>query len=132
MPLLLQLFGYLPAWAGVGHDLPRGVAQDWRNWSLTRGYLFSDTTLNTSGYSAYAGPLLALSISDDRGFAPPGTVRALLQKYVNARTQHREIAATEGHRGKIGQSPCQSEPSCLFRYPILGEQKAGAERETQA
>jgi predicted alpha/beta hydrolase len=46
--------------------------------------------------------LLALSISDDRGFAPPGTVRALLQNYVNARTQHREIQATEGHQGKIG------------------------------
>jgi predicted alpha/beta hydrolase len=102
MPLLLQLFGYLPAWAGVGHDLPRGVAQDWRNWSLTRGYLFGDATLDTSGYSGYVGPLLALSISDDRGFAPPGTVRTLLHKFINARTQHREIAATEGHRGKIG------------------------------
>ena len=102
MPLLLQLFGYLPAWAGVGHDLPRGVAQDWRHWSLTRGYLFGDATLDTSGYSGYVGPLLALSISDDRGFAPPGTVRTLLQKFVNARKQHREIDATEGHRGKIG------------------------------
>jgi hypothetical protein len=44
----------------------------------------------------------------------------------------RERRKCFAHRGKIGQSPCQSEPSCLFRYPILGEQKAGAERETQA
>ena len=64
--------------------------------------MFGDATLDTSGYSCYVGPLLALSISDDRGFAPPGTVRTLLQKFVNATTQHREIEATEGHRGKIG------------------------------
>lgn len=102
MPLFLQLFGYMPAWAGVGHDLPRVVAQNWRHWSPTRRDLFGDATLDTSGYSGYAGPLLALSISDDRGFAPPGTVRTLLQKFVNAKTQHCEIAATEGHIGKIG------------------------------
>jgi predicted alpha/beta hydrolase len=49
-----------------------------------------------------ADTLLALSISDDRGFAPSGTVLTLLQKFINAKTQHVEIAATEGHRGKIG------------------------------
>lgn len=81
MPLLLKLWGYLPAWAGVGQDLPRGVAQDWRRWSLTKGYLFGDATLDTTGYSGYCGPLLALSISDDQGFAPPGTVRALFKDF---------------------------------------------------
>jgi predicted alpha/beta hydrolase len=102
MPLLLKFWGYLPAWAGVGHDLPRGVAQDWRLWSLTRGYLFGDATIDTAGYSSYGGPLLALSISDDQGFAPPRAVRALLQKFVNAKTHHHEIPAAEGDRGRIG------------------------------
>jgi predicted alpha/beta hydrolase len=137
MPLLLQLFGYLPAWAGVGHDLPRGVAQDWRNWSLTRGYLFSDTTLNTSGYSGYAGPLLALSISDDRGFAPPGTVRALLQRFHNAKTQHYEIPAAEGDRGRIGHFGFfKSQNAALWPYVrqyldiVLGASEAsGLSRE---
>jgi predicted alpha/beta hydrolase len=64
--------------------------------------LFGDATLDTTGYSGYCGPLLALSISDDQGFAPPGTVRALLQRFLNAKTQHHEIPAAEGHRGRIG------------------------------
>ena len=101
-PVLLPLWGHLPAWAGVGHALPRGVAKEWRRWSLTRGYLFGDATLDTSGYSSYCGPLLALSMSDDHGFAPPATVHALLQRFDGARIEHREIAASEGARGRIG------------------------------
>lgn len=73
-----------------------------RRWSLTRGYLFGDATLDSSGYAAYCGPLLALSMSDDKGFAPPGAVRALLRRFVGARIEHREIAAAEGAQGRIG------------------------------
>jgi predicted alpha/beta hydrolase len=102
MPLLLALWGHVPTWAGVGHALPRGVARDWRRWSLTRGYLFGDPALNTHGYATYAGPLLALSFSDDRGFAPPGTVRALLQRFSGARIEHHEVPAAEGAHGRIG------------------------------
>jgi predicted alpha/beta hydrolase len=101
-PPVLALWGHLPAWAGVGHALPRGVAVEWRRWSLMRGYLFGDATLDTSGYSAYCGPLLALSMSDDQGFAPAGTVKALLRRFSNARIEHREIAAAEGAQGRIG------------------------------
>jgi predicted alpha/beta hydrolase len=101
-PVLLRLWGYLPAWAGVGHALPPGVAKEWRRWSLTRGYLFGDATLDTSGYAAYCGPLLALSISDDRGFAPPRAVRALLKKFGGAQIDHREIAAADGAHGRVG------------------------------
>jgi predicted alpha/beta hydrolase len=101
-PVLLALWGHLPPWAGVGHALPRGVAKEWRRWSLTRGYLFGDATLHTSGYAAYRGPLLALSMSDDQGFAPPGAVRALLRSFSGARIEHREIAAAEGAQGRIG------------------------------
>lgn len=102
MPLLLALWGHLPAWAGAGHALPRGVAQEWRRWSLTRGYLFADLTLDTRGYATYAGPLLAVSMSDDRGFAPPGAVHALLRRFSSARIEYREIAAAEGDNGRIG------------------------------
>jgi predicted alpha/beta hydrolase len=137
MPLLLKFWGYLPAWAGVGHDLPRGVAQDWRRWSLTQGYLFGDATLDTTGYSGYCGPLLALSISDDQGFAPPGTVRALLQRFLNAKTQHHEIPAAEGHRGRIGHFGFfKSQNAALWPYVmqwldiVLGASEAsGQSRE---
>lgn len=102
MPLLLAAWGHLPAWVGVGHALPRGVAEEWRRWSLTRGYLFGDTGLDLRGYAAFKGPLLALSMSDDLGYAPPRAVRALLRRFEGARIEHREIPATDGARGRIG------------------------------
>jgi predicted alpha/beta hydrolase len=46
--------------------------------------------------------LLALSMSDDQGFSPPGAVRSLLQRFSGARIEHREVAAAEGAHGRIG------------------------------
>ena len=102
MPLILSLCGHLPSWPGVGHPLPRGVASEWRRWSLTRGYLFNDPTLDTTGYDTFEGPLLALSISDDLGYAPPGCVQSLLQRFSRANIEHHEIPATKGFQGRIG------------------------------
>ena len=102
IPLVLKLVGYMPSWPGVGHPLPPGVVSEWQRWSLTRGYLFNDPTLDTTGYEAFAGPLLALSMSDDLGYAPPGCVRSLLQRYRRASIEHHEIPAAEGVDGRIG------------------------------
>ncbi|MGN6153638.1 MAG: alpha/beta hydrolase family protein [Lysobacteraceae bacterium] len=102
LPLLLGVFGHLPAWAGIGQPLPRGVIRDWRRWSLRRGYLFTDDTLDRSAYARYAGPLLMLSVSDDRDYAPPRAVRSLLAQFTTARAEHRELDAHTGHRGRIG------------------------------
>ena len=102
MPFVLLLWGHLPSWSGIGHTLPHGVASELRKWSLTRGYLFNDPTLDTSGYEAFAGPLLALSMADDLGYAPPGCVQSLLQKFSSASIEHREIPAAEGFQGRIG------------------------------
>ena len=102
MPLVLSLWGHLPAWPGVGHTLPHGVASEWRRWSLMRGYLFNDSTLDTSGYEAFTGPLLALSMSDDSGYAPPDCVRSLLREFTGASIEHHEIPASMGFQGRIG------------------------------
>ena len=102
MPVVLSLWGYLPAWSGIGHALPKGVANEWRRWSLTRGYLWQDATLDSSGYKAFAGPILALSMSDDVGYAPPGCVQSLLKEFGAASIEHHEIPATLGHDGRIG------------------------------
>lgn len=102
MPVMLALLGYLPAWPGVGHTLPHGVANEWRRWSLKRGYLFNDPTLDTRGYKAFTGPLLSLSMSDDVGFAPPGCVQSLLQQFSRATIEQHELPATDGADGRIG------------------------------
>jgi len=102
IPVVLKIFGHIPVWAGIGHTLPRGVAAEWRRWSLTRGYLFEDPTLDIRGYAAYTGPLLALSISDDHDFSPPGAVKSLLQRFSRAQIEHHEISAAQGDKGRIG------------------------------
>jgi predicted alpha/beta hydrolase len=106
MPALLTSLGYLPARFGVGVDLPAGVAWDWRNWSLGRDYLFSDASLDSSGYARFAGQVIALSFTDDRGFSPPRTVSDLLRRFTLAAVSHQEIAPMRGnsnqHIGHFG------------------------------
>ena len=91
IPILLRGLGYLPGRLGVGHDLPAGVARDWRNWSTSKDYLFSDPKLDTQGYRDYAGKIVALSFSDDTDFAPAATVRDLLAHFPAAEREHREV-----------------------------------------
>ncbi|MDT9001993.1 alpha/beta fold hydrolase [Paucibacter sp. APW11] len=112
MPLLLRLLGHVPGWAGIGQDLPPGVAREWRRWSLMPGYLFSEPGLDTAGYAAFRGELLALSVSDDRGFAPPATVRDLLHRFSAARIQHRELQPRAHGLRRIGHFG-------FFRQPQL-------------
>jgi len=69
---------------------------------LTRGYFYNDPTLDTSGFEAICGPILALSMSDDLGFAPPVCVRTLLHSFSRASIEHHEVPAAEGYKGRIG------------------------------
>lgn len=102
MPLMLMVFGYVPGWVGIGHDLPRGVAEDWRNWCLNADYLFSDATLDSSGYARYAGKVLALSFTDDHGYAPATVVDDLLAHFPLAAREHRQIHPPAVGRQAIG------------------------------
>ncbi len=102
VPLVLRIKGYWPGWIGVGHDLPNGVAQDWRNWSLMRDYLFDDESVDSSGYARYSGQVLALALTDDLGFAPPAAVNHLLSKLRSALISQRMIEPTAVGLKRIG------------------------------
>ena len=119
-PLLLALYGYAPAWAGVGHDMPPGVVRQWRRWCLRRGYLFSDPTLDLSGYKNFHAPILALSMADDVGYTPASAMRALLAQFENAPQQHHILAPAAagpaiGHFGFFRPEYEQS----LWRHTLL-------------
>ena len=90
-PSLLHAYGYLPKWAGVGAELPAGVVRELSRWSLSKGYLFSDKTLDSSGYAKWAGELHAISFTDDLGFSPPATVQNLLGRFNSATLKHHSI-----------------------------------------
>ncbi len=89
-PVVLRALGYWPGKLGVGHDLPLGVAWDWRNWSAQRGYLFADSSLDLRSYAQFSGRLLALHFNDDQDYAPPETVRDLVKRFPNADAQIQE------------------------------------------
>lgn len=98
IPVLTALFGYLPGRFGIGQDLPAGVVREWRRWSLQRGYLFADETLDCGGYASYCGPLLSVNVSDDLGFSPEGAVSDLLSRFTSARIERRTINAGDRNR----------------------------------
>jgi predicted alpha/beta hydrolase len=63
---LTHLMGYTPGWAGLGHDLPKGVFLEWVNWVMSERYMFSDPKLKAlENFPNYRGALRALCISDD-------------------------------------------------------------------
>lgn len=65
MPLT-KLLGYMPGWAGVGEDLPKGVFEQWTRWVMSPRYLFDEPNLKAlSNFANYAGALRSIHLSDD-------------------------------------------------------------------
>lgn len=92
IPALVARFGYLPGWAGLGEDLPAGVALQWARWCTAHEYLFSELPHMREKMARWEGPMLALSFDDD-GFAPLGNVKWLHDHFVGARIEHRHLSA---------------------------------------
>jgi predicted alpha/beta hydrolase len=63
---LTHVLGYMPGWAGLGMDLPKGVFEQWRRWVMSPRYLLDDTTLAArDNFPKFKGALRALSVTDD-------------------------------------------------------------------
>ena len=63
---LTRLLGYMPGWAGVGEDLPKGVFEQWTRWVMSERYLFDEPGLKAlSNFTNYQGALRSLCLSDD-------------------------------------------------------------------
>jgi predicted alpha/beta hydrolase len=102
VPLLLRIKGYWPGQIGVGHDLPKGVVQDWRTWSLMPEYLFGDASVDSSGFAHYPGQVLSLAFTDDLGFAPPAAVNHLLSKLCSAKIELQMLEPKAAGLKRIG------------------------------
>jgi predicted alpha/beta hydrolase len=101
-PFLYKTLGYIPKQLGIGHQLPKGIASDWRNWSLDREYLFSDASLGTHFYSNYTGNLYAVGFSDDVSFSPKRTIEDLIKRFTNADTHMELFRPNDLQKSKIG------------------------------
>ncbi|SFC61568.1 alpha/beta hydrolase family protein [Pseudoalteromonas denitrificans] len=102
VPIAIKVFGYMPGKLGIGHDLPKGVIMDWRNWSLKRDYLFSDLSLKETFYQQYQGNIQAFGFSDDFGFSPKKTIFDLMAHFPNAQKKIKIFNPKELNKHKIG------------------------------
>lgn len=116
LPLLSQLFGYMP-WSKLGsaEDLPGGVAQEWASWCRRRGYLLDDPTLPVERYSQFRAPVLALSFADD-SWGTARSVDAMMRAYPNLTRRH--VAPAELGLRRIGHFGF-FRPPCAALWPEI-------------
>jgi predicted alpha/beta hydrolase len=100
VPALVALLGRLPAWAGVGTELPGGVAREWARWCLSPNYLLDHLGVaERAAYATLDAPILAFSFEGDF-YAPRPAVEAWLGFFPAARRSHRHVERAE--RGDVG------------------------------
>lgn len=101
VPSLTSLFGYLPGAAGLGSDLPAGVARQWARWSTSPEYLLVDHPEARARFARFDRPLLVYSPTDD-DYAPAAAVEQLVRALQAAELQHLRLQPEEVGLGPIG------------------------------
>jgi predicted alpha/beta hydrolase len=104
LPVLVRVFGYLPMWPAGCDGLPPQVALDWQRWAMYPDFLDECRRSLGDQFRQFRSPILAISFTDDPLYAPPRAVRALLDIYANAPSQHRLYGPGELGVSRIGHS----------------------------
>jgi predicted alpha/beta hydrolase len=89
LPATARILGYSPGRAiGMGEDLPAGVARQWSQWCLRRGYVANEFGRGVTRhyYGEFRAPILALYASDD-SIATPRNVDDFLRLFTSAPKQ---------------------------------------------
>ncbi|MGY3446293.1 MULTISPECIES: alpha/beta hydrolase family protein [unclassified Bradyrhizobium] len=101
MPLARTL-GYVPAWAGLGMDLPRGVFEQWRSWVMRERYLLDDPALAArANFAKFNGKLRAFSVTDDTWATRPA-VELLCSAFTSVTPEIVSIRPADAGVSKIG------------------------------
>ena len=103
-PATIPVFGYVPVKRfGLGEDLPKGVAWEWRKWCLHPNYFGEDlqTTLKPHYFDKIKYPIHALYLEDDP-IANTKTVNELLQFYSNAPKTTERVLLKDVQAKKVG------------------------------
>jgi predicted alpha/beta hydrolase len=101
VPAFNATLGYVPGQAGIGEDLPAGVAAEWSRWCTSPGYLLSAHPDAAFRFGRFDRPLAFYSFTDD-AFAPSDAVHAMLDHLPPARVDHRRVAPRDLGKGPIG------------------------------
>jgi predicted alpha/beta hydrolase len=89
-PSLTRLFGYLPAWSGLGVELPGGVARDWCRCLRHPQSLLGYDSQAAERFRRFPCPVLSFSFADDEG-APETAVSRLVGALGTRRLQRKRI-----------------------------------------
>ncbi|MFP4091058.1 MAG: alpha/beta fold hydrolase [Cyclobacteriaceae bacterium] len=103
-PLMTRIFGYLPAsWLGIGEDVPAGVANEFRQWCTSPGYLsaYFGRSIRKQFYEQIKVPLLSIVPTDDN-IAGRRSVPPLLRLYRYARIEEMWLRPAEFGNKTIG------------------------------
>lgn len=101
-PVVLNLFGYLNAKRISGmENLPKNMANQWRNWGKHPDYLMSDSSITELHYQKITTPISAFGIADD-DLAPLSAVQWMTHQYQNAETKSILLQPKNFQVAKIG------------------------------
>lgn len=101
-PLIIKIFGYLKSKKISGmENLPKNVANQWRNWGKHKDYILSDISIKETYYDKINVDITAFSIDDD-DFAPKEAVKWMSEKYCNANMKSINLKPIDFQVNKIG------------------------------
>lgn len=101
-PVVLNTFGYLNSKKLSGmENLPRRVANQWRNWGKNQQYILSDTSITQTYYDQLSADVTAFSIEDD-DLAPVKAVEWMTNQYTQAKRKSIHLKPIDFHVSKIG------------------------------
>lgn len=104
VPGTVHTLGYVPSsWFGLGEDLPKGVALEWRSWCLKKDYYrdFLGKTIEKFFFDDIKFPIHFLFPSDDN-IATDRSVESLKSFYRNALTTVEKLNPKDIGRKSIG------------------------------
>lgn len=101
-PSLLSLFGYLNSKKLSGmENLPKNVANQWRNWGKKPGYIQSDKSIGLKYYDKIELEISAISIDDDN-LAPKKAVAWMTNQYRNSKIKSIHLKPADFKAKRIG------------------------------
>jgi predicted alpha/beta hydrolase len=101
VPGRCRVLGYLPKQAGMGEDLPAGVALQWARWCSHPEYLMSEFPEARERFATFDRPILSYSFTDDT-YAPARAVDALFEVLTASPATQRRLSPAELGVSAIG------------------------------
>jgi predicted alpha/beta hydrolase len=101
VPAMCRVFGYLPKQAGMGEDLPAGVALQWACWCSHPDYLMSEFPDARERFARFDRPILSYSFTDDT-YAPARGVDALFELLCASPATRRRLSPADLGVSAIG------------------------------